>query len=78
MSTETLDPMFSQAAQQCLADLYASANAKSTLEKIAAIEKELGPSQFYGFGGEVTDDVRLGCLECEYLIAKNLLEDSLF
>ena len=56
-------------AQKFLAEFYIEKQAETTRDKISALDAELGgQSNFYAFGGEVTDDIRLSCLEYEYLV----------
>lgn len=65
---------YNQNADAALNELYTSARATSTQDKIRALESIQGNANFYAFGGEITDDMRLGCLEYEYLSEKELIE----
>ena len=61
-------------ADAALDELYGSARADTTQDKIRALESIQGTANFYAFGGVLTDDMRLGCLEYEYLSEKGLIE----
>ena len=56
-------------ADTFLAEFYKSFEADTTQKKIALLEsKFLGAdSNFYAFGGDLTDEMKLGCLEYEFL-----------
>jgi hypothetical protein len=71
----TSAPRFSDEADKALTVFYAESHAATAGQKIVALEAVLGgPSNFYGFGGEVSDDMKLGCLEYEYLSIRGLVE----
>ncbi len=63
-------------ADKALEELYSAANqAVTTLEKIEALECALQEnSNYYAFGGEMSEDIKLGCLEYEYLSNRGLIE----
>lgn len=67
---------YNKEADKALNALYAAANhAVETSDKIRALEKALQEkSNYYAFGGIITEDVKLGCLEYEYLSSKELIE----
>jgi hypothetical protein len=67
---------YNEEADQALENLYVAANnAVETADKIRALEKALQEnSNYYAFGGVMTDDMKLGCLEYEYLSSKGLIE----
>ena len=74
-------PRFSPEADEFLKLFYAKVGAITVGQKIEVLTLKLGPSNFYAFGGEVTDEMRLGCLEYELLLQEGLLqleEDLLF
>ena len=50
-----------------LADFYGA--EKDTAKKIIMLERRLGqpPSNYYAFGGSLTPEMKLGCLEYEFL-----------
>jgi hypothetical protein len=50
-----------------LAEFYGG--EKTTAEKITMLERRLAqpPSNYYAFGGDLTDEMKLGCLEYEFL-----------
>jgi hypothetical protein len=52
-----------------LADIYRSFDADTTPKKIELLESKFlgGGSNFYAFGGDLTEDMKLGCLEYEFL-----------
>jgi hypothetical protein len=59
---------FGEQADAFLLELYKSVGAETTLEKINLIQMKLGGvSNFYALGGEINDEMKLACLEYEYL-----------
>jgi hypothetical protein len=59
---------FGEKADKFLAELYHSCGAVSTAQKINVLNLKLGGEyNFYARGGEVTDDIKLACLEYELL-----------
>jgi hypothetical protein len=59
---------FGPVAEAFLTKLYAEYRITATEGKIKVLEDKLGgPSNFYGMGGEVNDEMKLACLEYEYL-----------
>lgn len=65
---KTHEIKYNEKADEALRELYARNNAITTALKISAVEIELGGSfNYYAFGGEINDDMRLACLEYEYL-----------
>lgn len=62
---------FGAEADAYLAEFYNSVGAKTIQEKINVLSIKLGeestPSNYYAFGGNLTDDMKLGCLEYEFL-----------
>jgi len=59
---------FNPQADACLEELYASVGAVTTAQKITILQKELGGDfNFQAFGGVVNDQMKLGCLEYDYL-----------
>jgi len=68
-------PRFTQEADAYLEQFYTSARVVEVNDKISALEERLGgSSEFYAFGGEVTPEMRLGCLEYEYLLEEGMLK----
>lgn len=67
-------PKYNAKADEALERLYTSARAVSIGDKIRALESIQGTANFYAFGGELNDDMRLGCLEYEYLGEQDLIE----
>jgi hypothetical protein len=66
---------FGAAADKALSEFYTAHKAGTVAEKIAALEKELGgPSNFYAFGGVLDEEMKLGCLEYEYLSLRDLVD----
>ena len=58
-----------------LDEFYAKYGSHQTIaQKINILEKELGKSQFYASDGEVSEQTKLACLECEWLELHNLIE----
>jgi hypothetical protein len=59
---------FGPDADTFLAKFYADYSITATAGKIKLLEDHLGgPSNFYGLGGEVNDEMKLACLEYEFL-----------
>jgi hypothetical protein len=59
---------FGKSVDEYLAAFYAVSKAQTTAEKIGLLQAKLGGTfNFYALGGEVTDDMKLTCLEYEYL-----------
>jgi hypothetical protein len=59
---------FNANADACLAKLYTPVGASTTEQKIHVLERELGGQfNFYALGGNIDDDMKLACLEYEYL-----------
>lgn len=59
---------FGKKPDDYLTAFYNLYNANSPEEKIALLKKTLGGTfNFYALGGEVTDAMKLACLEYEYL-----------
>ena len=78
MDTHTSTPRFSIEADEALESLYTSVGALTVEHKINALklkmnDETLGGPNFYAFGGEVSQDMILGCLEYEYLSERNLI-----
>jgi hypothetical protein len=59
---------FNEEADKCLVELYASVGAIEAFQKINTLQKELGGDfSFHALGGNVSDEMKLACLEYEYL-----------
>jgi hypothetical protein len=59
-------------ADNFLEDFYKSCGAETTQQKIAVLQLKVGAdSNFYAFGGALTDEMKLGCLEYDYLEQSN-------
>ena len=59
---------FNKEADACLEDLYKSVGAVTPARKLVILQKEVGGDfNFQAFGGELNEEIRLGCLEYEYL-----------
>jgi hypothetical protein len=59
---------FNEEADQCLGELYASVGATEAFQKINTLQKELGGNfSFHALGGNVSEEMKLACLEYEYL-----------
>lgn len=67
--TQTEQKSYGREADEFLAEQYKSFGATTTQEKIKVLEEKfLGTeSNFYAFGGSLTDEMRLGCLEYDFL-----------
>jgi hypothetical protein len=76
MSQTTLQPSkFGAEADAALSKFYHDAKAEIIADKIKALESELGgPANYYAFGGTVSDEMKLGCLEYEYLSLRDLVD----
>lgn len=69
---------YNEKADEALNKLYLAGNATSTDQRIEVIETALQErANFYAFGGELTPEMKLGCLEYEYLGRKGLIELTL-
>lgn len=69
---------FTEQADAFLRDTYKTVGAETTGEKINLLNLKLGgPSNFYGLGGEVTEEMQLGCLEYDFLSQKGKLQLTL-
>jgi len=59
---------FGKTADDYLVAFYALCKAQTTASKIVLLQDKLGGTfNFYALGGEVTDEMKLTCLEYEYL-----------
>ncbi|MCP5520652.1 MAG: hypothetical protein H7A46_03795 [Verrucomicrobiales bacterium] len=57
-----------------LQQVYASVGAASTSEKLTLLTNYLGGEpNFYAMGGAMTEEMKLGCLEYEYLENQGVL-----
>jgi hypothetical protein len=73
MATENETMRFEKDAEEFLEKFYLAYKVVSTPDKIDLLQKELGGGtfNFYGFGeGELTDDMKLACLEYDFLERK--------
>jgi len=73
-------PRFNVNADAALNELYENVGAKTTEHKINALKPHLdgdGEWNFYAVGGEVNQEMILGCLEYEYLSSRGLIELTL-
>jgi hypothetical protein len=63
---------YGKEADAFLAELYESCGAETTQQKLNVLELRLGKdSNFYAFGGALTDEMKLGCLEYDLLEQAN-------
>ena len=59
---------YGPAGDRELGDLYGSFGATTAQQKIKVLEAKLGQScNYYAFGGQLNDDMKLGALEYDYL-----------
>lgn len=66
---------FGKDADEYLAAFYKLKDAKSTEDKIDLLKGKLGGTfNFYALGGEITDDMKLACLEYEYLERMGIID----
>lgn len=65
---------FSAEAEQHLQAIYAAGGAHTTEKKIEVLNSKLGgTANFYAAGGCLTPEMKLGCLEYEYLESQGLI-----
>jgi hypothetical protein len=64
-------------ADAALSSLYQLRGADTTQQKIVILQDHLGSSNFYALGGEINDEMKLGCLEYDYLEFQGLIETCL-
>ena len=71
MNGQTPTKSYGREADIFLAEFYGG--EEDTAKKITMLERRLGqpPSNYYAFGGTVTDEIKLGCLEYEFLEQNN-------
>ncbi len=65
---------FGAVADAYLSKFYESCGADTTQQKITVLELKLGKSNFYAYGGKVTDEMKLGSLEYDLLEQNKLIE----
>lgn len=65
---------FVEKADAFLIEFYKSCGAESPHQKITVLELKLGKSNFYAYGGQVTDEMKLGSLEYDFLERQGLIE----
>jgi hypothetical protein len=65
---------FGEKADAYLHDFYKSCGADTTPQKITVLELKLGKSNFYAYGGKVTDEMKLGSLEYDFLEQRGLIK----
>lgn len=72
-------PRFTPEADAFLNALYSSFGAVSIEQKINVLQTKLKEeaSQYFGFGGEVSQEMILGCLEYEYLSSEGKIDLTL-
>jgi len=58
---------FTREQKEKLDAFYVPFGATTTAQKIHSLETRLGHSNFYVTGGELTDEMKLGCLEYEFV-----------
>lgn len=73
MANLFIDSPHAPEAQQHLNDYYASCGVlnSSDLDKISALEKTIGDRDFFAFGGEETDLMKLRASELVFLEETN-------
>lgn len=65
---------FGEEADSYLQKFYDSVGANTVQQKLALLEIKLGGTRnYYAFGGPVTDEMKVGCLEYELLERENLI-----
>lgn len=75
-TTVTPEPKsFGEEADRFLAHYYDCYNAETTEQKIALLERELGqgPSNHFVYVGSINEEMKLGCLEYDFLEIKGKL-----
>jgi hypothetical protein len=66
---------FPEAAESHLSTLYGGFGATTTEQKITVLKTYVeGQASYYALGGEVSQEMILGCLEYEYLSNLGLIE----
>ena|SRR5450631_2762053 len=70
--TQTKLPSFGTEAENFLKEFYKSVGAETAAQKVTLLQIKLddalgGTANFYALGGEVSDAMKLGCLEYEFL-----------
>ncbi len=67
---------FGEDGDKFLNEFYNSYGSQTTLQKIKLLELYLGDGQrsFHAMGGEVTNEMILGCLEYEILEREGVIE----
>ncbi len=71
---QTEEFRFSEKADSALDTFYGPFKNGLASQKLELLERVLGPVQVYATGGDVDDELRLACLEYEWLSAKGLVE----
>ena len=76
-----MTPNYTDEARAALEELYRDAAARHSLvqltpqTKIFVLDTALGgSSNFYASGGPLTDEIKVGCLELQYLELKGLVK----
>jgi hypothetical protein len=67
---------YGEAADAFLAEFYRSYGAETTQQKMKVLEANLGqlPSNYYALGGSLNDEMKLGCLEYDFLNQSGKIE----
>ena len=70
----TTTKSFGPEADAYLDSFYKSCGAETTQQRIIVLEMKLGTqSNFYAYGGNPTDEMKLGSLEYDFLEQHNLI-----
>ncbi|MGH7979950.1 MAG: hypothetical protein ACREE6_11295 [Limisphaerales bacterium] len=68
MKTATEQYKYNAEADHALGELYSRLHATTNQLRIQGLQIELGGDfNYYAFGGEINDEMKLACLEYEYL-----------
>jgi hypothetical protein len=73
---QTPPKSYGAAADAFLTEFYKSYGAETTQQKLKVLEANLGqqPSNYYPLGGTLNDEMKLGCLEYDYLSQMGKIE----
>lgn len=66
---QTPTKSYGTVADAFLTEFYKSYGAETTQQKLKVLVANLGqqPSNYYALGGSLNDEMKLGCLEYDYL-----------
>ncbi len=78
MKPEAQSKSFGPDGDIALAMLYKSVGAQDTQQKLNILQIKLGGTpNFYAMGGGITDEMKLACLEYEYLERSGIIQFDL-